>query len=106
MSLEYSIIAPDARHNLGKWFAFLLMTRALTLVPKFLVLTYYRRLRLLPWAVLWVPFKQLKRFFLLEALLAFQTRPVKPPLPMRARYPTWRSMLSPWRPSATEKAGA
>ena len=106
MSLEYSIIAPDARHNLGKWFAFLLMTRALTLVPKFLVLTYYRRLRLLPWAVLWVPFKQLKRFFLLEALLAFQTRPVKPPLPMRARYPTWRSMLSPWRPSAPEKAGA
>ena len=106
MSLEYSIIAPDARHNLGKWFAFLLMTRALTLVPKFLVLTYYRRLRLLPWAVLWVPFKQLKRFFLLEALLAFQTRPVKPPLPMRARYPTWRSILSPWRPPTTEKAGA
>jgi cellulose synthase/poly-beta-1,6-N-acetylglucosamine synthase-like glycosyltransferase len=95
MSLEYSIIAPDARHTFGKWFAFLLITRALTLVPKFLVLAYYRRLRLLPWALLWVPFKQLKRFFLLEALLAYRMRPVKPPLALRSRYPTWRSMLAP-----------
>ena len=106
MTLEYSIIASDARHNLGKWLAFFLLTRTFTLVPKFLVLAYYRRLRLMPWAVLWVPFKQLKRLFLLEALLAFQMRPVKPPLPLRARHPTWRSMLSPWRPTATEKAGA
>lgn len=106
MTLEYSITAPDARHNVGKWFAFFLVTRALTLVPKFLVLAYYRRFRLLPWAVLWVPFKQLKRFFLLEALLAFQMRPVKPPLPLRAQYPTWRSMLTPWRPPATENVGA
>lgn len=105
MSLEYSIIAPDARHNLAKWFTFLLITRALTLVPKFLVLAYYGRLRLLPWAVLWVPFKQLKRFFLLEALLAFQMRPVKPPLPLRARYPTWRSMLQPWRAPAGQNVG-
>ncbi|HLI38419.1 MAG TPA: glycosyltransferase family 2 protein [Streptosporangiaceae bacterium] len=106
MSLEYSVITPDARHNLTKWLAFLLVTRALTVVPKFLVLAYYRRLRLLPWAVLWLPFKQLKRFILLEALLAFQTRPVKPPLPLRSRYPTWRSMLQPWRPPSTEHAGA
>jgi cellulose synthase/poly-beta-1,6-N-acetylglucosamine synthase-like glycosyltransferase len=98
MSVEYSIIAPDARHNLAKWFVFLLVTRALTVVPKFLVLAYYRRLRLLPWALLWVPFKQLKRFFLLEALLAFRMRPVKPPLALRGRYPSWRSMLPPRRP--------
>jgi cellulose synthase/poly-beta-1,6-N-acetylglucosamine synthase-like glycosyltransferase len=97
MSLEFSIIAPDARHNLGKWFAFLLMTRVLTLVPKFLVLAYYRRLRLLPWALLWMPFKQLKRFFQLEALLAFGMRPVKPPLPLRGQYPTWASLLQPRR---------
>ena len=103
MSLEYSIIAPDARHTLGKWFAFLLMTRALTLVPKFLVLTYYRRLRLLPWAVLWVPFKQLKRFFLLEALLASQTRPVKPPLPMRAPLSDLEVDAVSWRPPATRR---
>ena len=93
IGLEYSIIAPDAHHNLGKWFVFLLMTRTLALVPKFLLLVYYRRLRLLPWAVLWLPFKMLKRIFLLEALLAFRMRPVKPPLPLRARYPTWSSML-------------
>jgi cellulose synthase/poly-beta-1,6-N-acetylglucosamine synthase-like glycosyltransferase len=106
MGLEYSIIAPDAHHNLGKWFVFLLMTRTLALVPKFLLLAYYRRLRLLPWALLWLPFKMLKRFFLLEALLAFRMRPVKPPLPLRARYPTWRSMLAPRRSAATESASA
>jgi len=65
-----------------------------------------RRLRLLPWVVLWVPFELLKRFFLLEALLAYRMRPVKPPLPVRARYPTWRSMLTPWRPPAAENVGA
>jgi len=52
--------------------------------------------------VLWIPFELLKRFFLLEALLAYRMRPVKPPLPVRARYPTWRSMLTPWRPPAAE----
>jgi cellulose synthase/poly-beta-1,6-N-acetylglucosamine synthase-like glycosyltransferase len=97
MSLELSVFTPDAHHNLGKWIVFLLATRALTLVPKFAVLAYYRRLRLLPWAVLWVPFKQLKRFFLLEALLAFRMRPVKPPLPLRGRYPTWGAMRPPRR---------
>jgi hypothetical protein len=60
----------------------------------------------LPWVVLWVPFELLKRFFLLEALLAYRMRPVKPPLPVRARYPTWRSMLTPWRPPAAENVGA
>jgi hypothetical protein len=93
-------------HNLGKWFGFLLTAQALALAPKFLVLAYYRRLRLLPWVVLWVPFEMLKRVFLLEALLAYRMRPVKPPLPLRARYPTWRSMLAPRRSAATESASA
>ncbi|HEX9527100.1 MAG TPA: glycosyltransferase [Streptosporangiaceae bacterium] len=106
MSLEYAIIQPSVHHNLGKWFGFLLTAQALALVPKFLVLAYYRRLRLLPWVVLWVPFEMLKRVFLLEALLAYRMRPVKPPLPLRARYPTWRSMLPPWRSPATENASA
>ena len=106
MSLEYALLRPDAHHNPGKWVGFLLCAQALALVPKFLVLAYYRRLRLLPWVVLWVPFELLKRFFLLEALLAYRMRPVKPPLPVRARYPTWRSMLTPWRPTAAENVGA
>jgi cellulose synthase/poly-beta-1,6-N-acetylglucosamine synthase-like glycosyltransferase len=106
MSLEYAIIQPNAQHNLAKWIGVLLTAQALALVPKFLVLAYYRRLRLLPWVVLWVPFELLKRFFLLEALLAYRMRPVKPPLPLRERYPTWRSMLQPWRSPVTEKASA
>lgn len=106
MSLEYAITQPDAHHSLGKWFAFLLTAQALALMPKFLVLAHYRRLRILPWVMLWVPFEMLKRFFLLEALLAYRMRPVKPPLGLRARYPTWRSMLAPWRSPATQNAGA
>jgi cellulose synthase/poly-beta-1,6-N-acetylglucosamine synthase-like glycosyltransferase len=106
MSLEYAIIQPNAQHNLAKWIGVLLTAQALALVPKFLVLAYYRRLRLIPWVVLWVPFELLKRFFLLEALLAYRMRPVKPPLPLRERYPTWRSMLQPWRSPVTEKASA
>jgi cellulose synthase/poly-beta-1,6-N-acetylglucosamine synthase-like glycosyltransferase len=106
LSLEWAIIRPDVHHNLGKWLGFLLSAQALALVPKFLVLAYYRRLRLLPWAVLWIPFEMLKRLFLLEALLAYQMRPVKPPLPVRGRFPTWRSMLRPWRPPAAGNAGA
>jgi cellulose synthase/poly-beta-1,6-N-acetylglucosamine synthase-like glycosyltransferase len=106
MSLEYAIIQPNAQHNLAKWIGVLLTAQALALVPKFLVLAYYRRLRLLPWVVLWVPFELLKRFFLLEALLAYRMRPVKPPLALRERYPTWRSMLQPWRSPVTEKASA
>jgi len=94
MGMEYSIIQPDVHHNFGKWFGYLIAAQTLSLVPKFLVLAYYRRLGLLPWAVLWVPFKLLKRVFQLEALLAFRMRPVKPPLPLRAWYPTWRSMLA------------
>lgn len=106
MSLEYAIIQPNAQHNLAKWIGVLLTAQALALVPKFLVLAYYRRLRLLPWVVLWVPFELLKRFFLLEALLAYRMRPVKPPLPLRERYPTWRSMLQPRHSPVTEKASA
>jgi cellulose synthase/poly-beta-1,6-N-acetylglucosamine synthase-like glycosyltransferase len=106
MSLEYAIIQPNAQHSLAKWLGVLLTAQALALVPKFLVLVYYRRLRLLPWVVLWVPFELLKRFFLLEALLAYRMRPVKPPLPLRERYPTWRSMLQPRRSPVTEKASA
>jgi cellulose synthase/poly-beta-1,6-N-acetylglucosamine synthase-like glycosyltransferase len=106
MSLEWAIIRPDVHHNLGKWLGFLLSAQALALVPKFLVLAYYRRLRLLPWAVLWLPFEMLKRLFLLEALLAYQMRQVKPPLAVRGRFPTWGSMLRPWRPPAAGNAGA
>lgn len=105
LSLEYAIFQPSAHHNLVRWITFVLAAQALALVPKLLVLTYYGRLRLLPWVVLWVPFEMLKRFFLLEALLAYRLRPVKPPLPLRGRYPTWKSMLTPRRPPVIENVG-
>jgi cellulose synthase/poly-beta-1,6-N-acetylglucosamine synthase-like glycosyltransferase len=106
MSLEFAIFASGPHHSLAKFFGFLLAAQALALVPKFLVLVYYRRLRMLPWAILWVPFEFLKRFFLLEALLAYRMRPVKPPLPLRPRYPTWRSMLQQPSRSAASPAPA
>jgi cellulose synthase/poly-beta-1,6-N-acetylglucosamine synthase-like glycosyltransferase len=98
MGLSFALVQPDVQHNPGRFFGFLLVGQALALVPKFLVLVYYRRVRLLPWVLLWIPFKFFKWFVQLEALLAYRMRPVKPPLPLRSRYPTWRSMLRSRRP--------
>jgi cellulose synthase/poly-beta-1,6-N-acetylglucosamine synthase-like glycosyltransferase len=101
LSLAYAIALPGAHHNLLRWVSFLALAQTLALLPRIAVLAYYRRLRrLLPWAVLWIPFVLLKRFFLLEALLAYGMRPVKPPLALRPRYPTWRALLTrPGRPA-------
>src|SRR5260370_1600153 len=78
MSLEYAIIQPDVHHNLGKWVAFLLTAQALALVPKFLVLAYYRRLKLLPWVAPCIPSDPPTPFFL---------PPPPPPPPPRPRNP-------------------
>jgi hypothetical protein len=81
---EYAITA-SPHHSLLRWISFLLIAQGLALIPKVGVLAYYGRLSLLPWAVRWLPFVLLKRFFLLEALLAFSMRPVKPPRLLRER---------------------
>lgn len=100
MALAYAVATPNVQHNPGQFVGFLVLGAAVALVPKFLVIVYYGRLRLLPWAVFWIPFTFFKKFVQLEALLAYGMRPVKPPLPLRARYPTWPSLLHPWRSPA------
>ncbi|HEV2373974.1 MAG TPA: glycosyltransferase [Streptosporangiaceae bacterium] len=104
LSLQYALTQPSPHHNIARWLGVLVLAQALALVPKFLVLAYYRRLRLLPWAVLWVPYELLKRFFLLEALLAFGMRPVKPPMPIRGVLPEWGALFRPRR--AVQEADA
>lgn len=95
--LQYSAIVPGAQHNVLKFFGFLLISFLPGLVPRLIILVYYRRLDVLPWAPLWLVFAMLKRVFLLEAMLACGVRPVRPPLAVRGRYPTWSAL---WRPAA------
>ncbi|HEX4790668.1 MAG TPA: glycosyltransferase family 2 protein [Actinospica sp.] len=93
LGLQYAAIMPGVQHNVLKFAAFLLVSFLPGLIPRVLMLVYYRRLRILPWAPLWLVFALLKRVYLLEAVLACGVRPVRPPAAVRARYPTWRSLL-------------
>ncbi|WP_194913723.1 glycosyltransferase family 2 protein [Catenulispora rubra] len=86
LTLELSILEPAVRHNLLRFAVLLLASQISSFVPRLLVMAYYRRLRLLPWLVLWIPFSFLKRFFMIEAFLSFGMRPVKPPWRLRARW--------------------
>ncbi|MEZ0112245.1 cellulose synthase/poly-beta-1,6-N-acetylglucosamine synthase-like glycosyltransferase [Catenulispora sp. EB89] len=85
LTLELSILEPAVRHNLLRFAVLLLASQVSSFVPRLLVMAYYRRLRLLPWLVLWIPFSFLKRFFMIEAFLSFGMRPVKAPWRLRAR---------------------
>jgi hypothetical protein len=52
-----------------------------------LMLMYYRRLKVLLWAPMWIVFSMLKRVYLLEAALGCGVRPVRPPLALRGLVP-------------------
>jgi cellulose synthase/poly-beta-1,6-N-acetylglucosamine synthase-like glycosyltransferase len=93
MTLEFCLADPGIRYNLLKFCVALALTQVPGTIPRLGAMLYYRRLRLLPWLVLWLPFALLKRFFLLEAVLSISLRPVLPPMAIRARYPTWRAMV-------------
>ncbi|WP_194924658.1 glycosyltransferase family 2 protein [Catenulispora pinisilvae] len=93
LTLEYSVLDPAVRHNVLRFAALLLATQITSFVPRFIVMVYYRRLRLLPWLLLWIPFSFLKRFFMIEAFLSFGVRPVKTPARLRSRFPTWIALL-------------
>jgi cellulose synthase/poly-beta-1,6-N-acetylglucosamine synthase-like glycosyltransferase len=93
LTIEFCFFDPNVRYNLPKFFIALALTQVPGMIPRLCVVLYYRRLGLLPWLVLWLPFALLKRFFLLEAVLSIGLRPVLPPVAIRARYPSWRTML-------------
>jgi cellulose synthase/poly-beta-1,6-N-acetylglucosamine synthase-like glycosyltransferase len=103
LTLAYSIIDPAVQHNLVRFGLLLVATQIPAIIPRLVVMAYYRRLALLPWMVTWFPFSLLKRFFMIEAILSFGLRPVKPPLALRSHYPTWGSFLHP-APPQTERS--
>ena len=93
LALQYSAIAPGAEHNVLRLAWLILVSFLPGMVPRVLMLAYYRRLRVLLWSPLWIVFSMLKRVYLLEAALGCGLRPVRPPLAVRARFPRWRSLL-------------
>ena len=86
LTLELSVLEPAVRHNVLRFLVLLLVSQVSSFVPRLVVMAYYRRLRLLPWLVLWIPFSFLKRFFMIEAFLSFGMRPVKLPWRLRVRW--------------------
>jgi hypothetical protein len=95
LTLEYSILDPAVQHSLVRFLLLLVATQIPAIIPRLVVMTYYRRLSLLPWMFTWFPFSLLKRLFMIEAVLSFGMRPVKPPLALRTKYPTWMSLVRP-----------
>jgi len=93
LTLEFSILDPAVQHNVVRFLLLLVVTQIPAIIPRLVVMAYHHRLRLVPWLFTWFPFSLLKRFFMIEAILSFGMRPVKPPLAIRARFPTWSSFL-------------
>jgi cellulose synthase/poly-beta-1,6-N-acetylglucosamine synthase-like glycosyltransferase len=93
VTLLYAAFQPSVQHNILKFAATFFIAQLPGLLTRLSVTVYYRRWRLLPWIPLWIVFVLLKRFFQLEAVLGCGTRPVRPPLALRERYPTWRAFL-------------
>ena len=93
LALQYAAIAPGATHNVVRLTWLILVSFLPGMVPRVLMLAYYRRLDVLLWSPLWIVFSMLKRVYLLEAALGCGLRPVRPPLAIRARFPRWRTFL-------------
>jgi len=93
LGLQYAAIEPGIQHNILKFAWFLFISFLPGLIPRMLMLVYYRRFRILAWSPLWIVFAMLKRVYLLEAVLACGVRPVRPPVAIRGRFPRWSSLL-------------
>jgi cellulose synthase/poly-beta-1,6-N-acetylglucosamine synthase-like glycosyltransferase len=93
LTIEFCAVDPGVHNNFLRFFLALVLAQVPGAVPRLCLMAYYRRLGLLPWLVLWLPFAFLKRFYLLEAVLSAGLRPVLPPMAIRARFPSWRSIL-------------
>jgi cellulose synthase/poly-beta-1,6-N-acetylglucosamine synthase-like glycosyltransferase len=94
LSIEYAFFDPSIRDNLLRFAALLLIAQLPLLASRLLVLIYYRRAGVLLWAPLWIPFVFLKRVFNLDGILSLRPRPVKPPVALRPRYPTWAALFA------------
>jgi hypothetical protein len=93
LTLLYAAFQPTVQHNLARFGLTFLLAQVPGMITRFCVTAYYRRWRFLAWIPLWTAFMMLKRFFQLESVLGCGTRPVRPPLALRGRYPTWRAVL-------------
>ncbi|HEV2639485.1 MAG TPA: glycosyltransferase family 2 protein [Actinocrinis sp.] len=92
-TLVYAAFQPSLHHNFLRFGAAFLLGQLPGLTLRLCVTLYYRRPRLLAWIPLFVFFMLLKRFFQVESIVGCGTRPVLPPLVLRGRFPTWRSLV-------------
>lgn len=95
LTLLYAAFQPTVQHNILRFGAAFLLAQVPGAVSRLLVTAYYRRWRLLAWIPLWAVFMLLKRFFQLEAVLGCATRPIRPPLALRATDRTQTLKTSP-----------
>lgn len=93
LALAYAALAPGGDHNVLRLAWLVLVSFLPGMVPRVLMLAYYRRPGVLLWSPLWIVFSMLKRVYLLEAALGCGVRPVRPPVAIRARFPRWRTLL-------------
>jgi cellulose synthase/poly-beta-1,6-N-acetylglucosamine synthase-like glycosyltransferase len=83
LALQYAAIAPGTTHNILRLAWLVLVSFLPGMLPRVLMLMYYRRLKVLLWSPMWIAFSMLKRVFLLEAALGCGVRPIRPPLALR-----------------------
>jgi cellulose synthase/poly-beta-1,6-N-acetylglucosamine synthase-like glycosyltransferase len=93
LTVLYAAFQPTVQHNIARFGLTFLLAQVPGMITRFCITAYYRRWRFLAWIPLWTAFMMLKRFFQLESVVGCGTRPVRPPLALRSRYPTWRAVL-------------
>jgi cellulose synthase/poly-beta-1,6-N-acetylglucosamine synthase-like glycosyltransferase len=84
LTVLYAAFQPTVQHNILRFGVAFGLAQVPGAISRVLVTVYYRRWRLLAWIPLWAVFMLLKRFFQLESVLGCATRPVRPPLALRA----------------------
>lgn len=82
-----AVLNPTVQLNLGRLGAVLVLRAVPAMVQTVGCALYYRRGRELLWLPLQYVFAFLKHFYALEALLSFNTRPVRPSAPVRLMDP-------------------
>ncbi len=82
-----AVLNPTVQLNLGRLGAVLVLRAVPAMVQTVGCALYYRRGRELLWLPLQYVFAFLKHFYALEALLSFNTRPLRPSAPVRLTDP-------------------